>query len=136
MNEQVRAWIDKAEGDFETAGRELGVSARPNYDAVCYHCQQCIEKLLKGALICFGVDPPYVHDIAYLTKLLRAAGIAFKADERDLRLLSQSAVVFRYPGENATAEDAMEVVAICERLRQALLRLIDADNAEGPLCGP
>ena len=94
MNEQVRAWIDKAEGDFETAARELGVSPRPNYDAVCYHCQQCIEKLLKGALICFGVDPPYVHDIAYLTKLLRGAGISLAADERDLRLLSQSAWSF------------------------------------------
>ena len=129
MNEQVRAWVDKAEGDFETAGRELGVSARPNYDAVCYHCQQCIEKLLKGALICFGVDPPYVHDIAYLTKLLRAGGIAFEADERDLRLLSQSAVVFRYPGENATAEDAKEVLAICTRLREVLMKLIDEENA-------
>jgi len=127
MNDAVKAWIAKAEGDFETAARELSVSSRPNYDAVCFHCQQCIEKLLKGALKCLDVDPPHVHDIAYLTKLLSDAGMALNADERDLRLLGQSAVVFRYPGENATAEDAKEVMAICTRLRVALLKLIDEE---------
>ncbi len=75
------------------------------------------------------LDSPHVHDIAYLTKLLRETGVSFGADERDLRLLSQSAVVFRYPGENATAEDANEVMAICMRLRDALLKLIDASKA-------
>ncbi len=125
MNDKVKGWIEKAEGDFETATREFGVSSRPNLDAVCYHCQQCIEKLLKGALIHVGVDPPYVHDVFYLTKLLREAGVELKVEERDLRLLSQSAVVFRYPGENATAEDANEVMAICERLRRDLKKLLE-----------
>ena len=74
MNDEVRAWIAKAEGDFATAERELRVASRPNYDAVCYHCQQCIEKLLKGALKSFGVEPPHVHDLGYLNKLLRGAG--------------------------------------------------------------
>jgi len=129
MNDRVKAWIDKSQGDFEVAERELNVASRPNYDAVCFHCQQCIEKLLKGALYSLDVDPPHVHDIAYLTKLLGEAGIALKADERDLRLLSQSAVVFRYPGENASPEDAKEVMAICTRLREPLLMLIDEKNA-------
>ena len=129
MSGKVSDWIEKAEGDFATALRELHVTSCPNYDAVCFHCQQCIEKLLKGALTRCGVHPPHVHDIAYLVKLLREAGTALPAEDRDLRLLSQSAVVFRYPGENATAEDATEVMAICERLREALLKLIDKGNA-------
>lgn len=124
MSGKVSEWIEKAEGDFTTAARELHVTSRPNYDAVCFHCQQCIEKLLKGALTGRGGEPPRVHDIAYLVKLLRERGTAFVAEERDLRLLSQSAVVFRYPGENATAEDATEVMAICERLRDELLDLL------------
>lgn len=128
MSGKVSEWIEKAEGDFTTASRELHVTSRPNYDAVCFHCQQCIEKLLKGALTRCGVDPPHVHDVAYLVKLLREGGTALAAEERDLRLLSQSAVVFRYPGENATAEDATEVMAICERLRGELLGLLQETN--------
>lgn len=124
MNDRVKVWIEKADGDFEVAERELNAASRPNYDAVCYHCQQCIEKLLKGALIGRDVDPPYVHDIAYLTKLLRESGFTLYAEERELRLLSQSAVVFRYPGENATPDDAKEVMAICTRLRDALKELL------------
>jgi HEPN domain-containing protein len=48
MNEVVEEWIAKAEGDFRTASRELVVVDRPNYDAVCFHAQQCIEKLMKA----------------------------------------------------------------------------------------
>ena len=128
MSAKVSEWIEKAEGDFATALRESQVASRPNYDAVCFHCQQCIEKLLKGALARCDVDPPHVHDIAYLAKLLREAGHALNAEERDLRLLSQSAVIFRYPGESATGEDATEVMAICERLRGELLGLLMSDK--------
>ena len=41
-------WVEKAEGDRATALRELRASHAPNYDAVCFHAQQCIEKYLKA----------------------------------------------------------------------------------------
>ena len=44
MNSQVTEWVLKAEGDFLTAGRELRARKSPNYDAVCFHAQQCAEK--------------------------------------------------------------------------------------------
>jgi hypothetical protein len=65
-----------------------------------------------------------VHDIAYLIKLLRDSGTELPAEEADVRLMSQSAVVFRYPGENASGADATEVMFICERLRGDLLVLL------------
>ncbi len=46
----TREWIDKAEGDFATASREIRVRKSPNYDAVCFHAQQCAEKYLKALL--------------------------------------------------------------------------------------
>ncbi len=36
-------WVAKAEGDFSTAGRELRARKAPNYDAACFHAQQCFE---------------------------------------------------------------------------------------------
>ena len=69
MKPITQEWVDKAEGDFATAQREIEVDNNPNYDAVCFHSQQCIEKYLKACLqennIAFG----RTHD---LTKLLDA----------------------------------------------------------------
>jgi HEPN domain-containing protein len=50
MKKITREWVDKAEGDFATAQRELIVQRDPNYDAVCFHSQQCAEKFLKARL--------------------------------------------------------------------------------------
>lgn len=58
MNATVREWIAKAEGDYNTAQRELGIVDSPNYDAVCFHAAQAVEKLMKALLIHLGVVPP------------------------------------------------------------------------------
>ncbi len=71
MNGTVREWMDKAEGDFATASREFRALTSPNYDAVCFHCQQCIEKLLKGTLIHRRAAAPRIHDLVELSRLLR-----------------------------------------------------------------
>ena len=47
MNATVKEWVDKAEKDFATARRELKVQEDPNFDAVCFHAQQSIEKLKR-----------------------------------------------------------------------------------------
>ena len=44
MKPITEEWVQKAEGDFGTAQRELLVRDRANYDAVCFHSQQCAEK--------------------------------------------------------------------------------------------
>ncbi len=62
MNELVDEWVSKAEADARTAEREVSVIDEPNWDAVCFHAQQCIEKYLKGLLRDKGIDPPRSHD--------------------------------------------------------------------------
>ena len=37
MNPLTLEWVEKAEGDFITAGREYRARKTPNYDAVCFH---------------------------------------------------------------------------------------------------
>lgn len=49
MNDGVREWVEKAEGDFCTALREYRARKNRNHDAVCFHAQQCVEKYLKKA---------------------------------------------------------------------------------------
>lgn len=120
MNEVVQEWVEKANGDFHTARRELAVTDQPNFDAVCFHAQQCIEKLMKAALIKKGCQPPKTHDLIQLSDLLAVQDNSWQADIQDLRFLNQAAVGFRYPGDSAGYEEAEEAVGICERLRTVL----------------
>lgn len=120
MNEVVREWVEKANADFHTARRELSVTDQPNFDAVCFHAQQCIEKLLKAALIQHGSQPPKTHDLIQLSDLLATQDSSWQPDIQDLRFLNQAAVGFRYPGDSAGYEEAEEAVGICDRLRSTL----------------
>jgi len=125
MNELLKEWIDKAEGDFATAQRELAAEDTPNYDAACFHAQQCVEKLLKAALIQHGVTAPRTHDLFQLYLMLQPESPKWQPKVADLRYLTRAAVSFRYPGESAEYEEAEEALAICRKLRETLLRLLE-----------
>ena len=127
MNDVVREWIDKSDGDYLTATREVQADP-PNFDATCFHAQQCIEKLLKAALIAVGQVPPRTHDLTVLSGLLHASQAAWHWPVEELRLLSRSAVVFRYPGEVAGREEAEAALEVSKAMRKALLSLFDASS--------
>jgi HEPN domain-containing protein len=123
MNATVKEWVDKAGKDFATARRELQVQEDPNFDAVCFHAQQSIEKLMKGLLIHLGVTPTKTHDLAFLSQLLASISPVWSWPHEDLRFLTRAAVAFRYPGEAAEQEEAVEAFDIASRLRDKLLSL-------------
>lgn len=62
MKPATSEWETKAEGDFITAGRELRARKSPNYDAVCFHAQQCAEKYLKTVLQENERNIPKIHN--------------------------------------------------------------------------
>ena len=124
MNGTVEEWVAKAEGDYYTAEREVRADQHPNYDAVCFHCQQCVEKLLKAVLIQHGTKPPRAHDLIVLSDLVRTTVPSWTAIDTELRFLTQGAIMFRYPAESAIREQAQRAFAFCTRLRAALLDLI------------
>jgi len=125
MNEVVREWIAKAEGDFATASREFAVRDDPNYDAVCFHLQQCAEKYLKALMIDKGVTPPKIHDLVELGRRLAPVCPEWQWPVEQLRLLSRSAVLSRYPGESAEFEEAQAAFEICTGVRRRLRQLLD-----------
>lgn len=125
MNALIKEWIDKAEGDFATARRELHTTKESNYDAACFHSQQCVEKLMKGLLILRGQEFPKTHNLNELHRLLAPACTAWHADEIELQTLSRLSVLCRYPGEWATKQQAQEAVRICSQLRLQALTLLN-----------
>lgn len=124
MNQVIQEWVTKAEGDFSTAEREFAVISNPNYDAVCFHSQQCIEKLIKALMIKFKATPPKVHDLAELARLIAPLCPSWQPRVEDLNYLTRAAVDFRYPGEAADKEEAGGAVKIARTLRVELLKLL------------
>ncbi len=125
MNGTVKEWIQKAEGAYTTAAREIRASESPNYDAACFHAEQCVEKLMKALLIHLGVTPPRTHDLAVLDSLLAPACPEWSWPVEELRLLTRAAIDFRYPGESADAEEAAKAFEIATRMRSKLRELSD-----------
>ena len=118
MNPITLEWVTKAEGDFATARRELGVKDSPNYDAVCFHTQQCAEKYLKARLQESGIPFGKTHFLTLLLDLALPIEPAWDALRADLQALSVFAVAYRYPGESADEKDARDAFDHCKNVRQ------------------
>lgn len=118
MNALVAEWIAKAEGDFTTASRELRARRAPNYDAACYHSQQCAEKYLKAFLVANTTTPPRIHNLIELLRLCLVQDGTFEMIRPDLESLNGYGVIFRYPGTTAIKEDAASAIKSALRVRE------------------
>lgn len=110
-------WVAKAEGDFASAQRELKARKSPNFDAACFHAQQCAEKYLKARLQEAGIPFGRSHHLAVLLDLALPLEPMWEACRMDLTVLTAYAVEFRYPGEAATRPLAKEAVGRCAAFR-------------------
>jgi len=110
-------WVDKAEGDFVTARRELRARKAPNYDAACFHAQQCAEKYLKARLQEEGIAFSRTHDLASLLDLLLTLEPSWAVMRSDLDRLTSYAVEFRYPGTSADKAMARSALAVRRDVR-------------------
>jgi HEPN domain-containing protein len=128
MKGTAKEWADKAEANFSTADGEPKAPESPNFDAVCFHAQQCVEKLMKAPLIHLGVVPPRTHDLTELDRLLAPVCPQWSWAVQELRFLTRAAVDFRYPGESADRQEATESFDIATRLRAKLRSLLGLSN--------
>ncbi len=122
MSEVYLEWIKKAEGDYNTALREYRAKKNPNYDASCFHAQQCIEKYLKSYLQKNNIYFPKTHDLNTLLDLILPLNPMWEAFRNKLKLLTVYAVEVRYPGENTEKEEARECIEIMKKLRNEIRR--------------
>lgn len=120
MNDLVTEWIQKAEGDFNSALREYRARKLPNYDAAVFHAQQCIEKYIKAILQKNNVPFHKIHDLLALMQLCGSLVNELELYKELLAYLNQFAIVFRYPGESATREQAKQALNAMNILRPIL----------------
>jgi len=128
MNNLVSEWVKKAEGDFQTAEREIRVRKAPNYDAVCFHAQQCAEKYLKAFLTDRHVPFLPIHDLEVLLEAIRPVGPDFELIRDLLLLLNDYAVDIRYPGDEATRDEARAAVRAMRTVRAFVRQRLESGH--------
>ena len=96
--EAVRQWLAKADSDWSSVEILIASDNCPN-EAVCFHCQQYVEKLLKALLTLKGIEAPKTHDLRRLIQLASPfeSKLAELADDSDA--LTVHGVQSRYPGD-------------------------------------
>ena len=97
-SDNYKKWILFAESDLAIA--KAGKHSKEIlYETLCFHCQQVSEKSIKAVLVFYSIDFPKTHDIEFLLKFLKKKQIAIPKLVEESKVLSQYAVMSRYPGE-------------------------------------
>ena len=94
----VKEWLDFAYRDISSAKYLLNMRPTP-MEIICYHCEQAVEKLLKGYLIYQNVEPPRTHVLKLLCKMCEDADETFKEISEQCGNLTIYGVQSRYPYE-------------------------------------
>ncbi len=97
--------------------REYPVEDHPNYDAICFHAQQCAEKYLKARLFDADISFRKTHDLLNLFDDISKIETSWTDLEETLSELTIFAVAYRYPGFSATKEQSAKSVKNCRLIR-------------------
>ncbi len=120
MTRSAKEWIDKAEGDWNSALLLYRARKHPNYDNACFHAHQCAEKYLKARLEEAGIDFEKTHNLIDLLKLSLAIEPSWKTLRPALKVLNGYAVDARYPGFSADKDEAKAALAHCRTVRKTV----------------
>ncbi len=134
MKAITREWVSKAEGDYATLLRENRARKAPNYDAACFHAQQCAEKYLKARLQEAGIAFGKTHNLLALLDACLPVEPLWQCLRFSLLVLNAFAVEFRYPGESADqsmARDALKATRQVRNMVRASLGLQNDDQQHG-----
>jgi len=125
MKRITAEWLEKAEGDFKVAQREM-CTPDPVYNVVCFLCQQCAEKYLKACLEEHDIPFEKTHDLVMLLDLGTGKIRELEAMKPGLAYLSPLAITSRYPGiqtDRRTAEKAYDIAQQIRAVIRVKLRL-------------
>lgn len=117
MKRLTREWIDKAEDDFNVATSLMRSRKARVPDAICFHCQQCVEKWLKARLCEDGTAFAKTHDLVALIALLLAKYPLWSSLTTAAVNLNTYAVSTRYPGDTASLAEARQAMKDCKAIR-------------------
>lgn len=127
MKQTTSEWIKKAEKDYLVIKNEIS-SKNPVYDAICFHAQQCIEKYLKALINEQGITIPKIHDLNVLFNICKPFASELEEYKEEISDLSTFAIAFRYPGENASKNEANFSINAMKKIRKLIRKILKKIN--------
>ena len=121
----VRNWLKKARRDLLSAKR-LARGNDPYLDTAIYHCQQCVEKSLKGWLVYQDQSFEKTHDIRLLVTLASEIEPKFTEWFDVAEQVAPYATAYRYPGEilEPTQEEFQQALKSASKFYDFICRLL------------
>lgn len=110
-------WITHAQKDLN--GAKILLEHGADNSLVCFHCQQAIEKYLKGFLLKHDNILNEGHGLVKLGKLCEKQDSSFKTIMKDLALVNEYYIETRYPADEplvVSDEDTQECMVITEKV--------------------
>jgi len=120
----VEDWIKRANEDLLVINR-LTEGSTIATSAICFHCQQLVEKMLKAYLITNGKEIKKTHNIEFL--LSECADFDIEFSEIDPRNLSDFGVEVRYPDDtyNPDENEAIEYKQLAIEVKEFITNKIE-----------
>ena len=114
MNEYdiVKEWLEIAYEDYDIA-RYLYDNKFPKpLEIICYHCQQSVEKSLKGYICANDIDVSQTHDLSLLCRQCSSIDESFSVFDKNCGALKVYVTRTRYPNrieiDDYSAEKALQ----------------------------
>ena len=95
---RYKDWFEKAAHDLR--GAEILMEHDGGNDLVAFHCQQAMEKMLKGWLLKTTGELLDGHSLVFLCRKATAAGAPLKGNLRDCAYVNQFYIETRYPSDS------------------------------------
>jgi len=125
MKKLVHEWVEKAEEDYRTVQQLARTSLSDFATTICFHAQQCAEKYLKALFIDLEIDPPWIHTLETLLELILSKVPDLDDQRLLLARLTPYAAEYRYPGKNASGDEAKDCVKSIYEFRKIMRNLLD-----------
>ncbi|MBI3989808.1 MAG: HEPN domain-containing protein [candidate division NC10 bacterium] len=116
MKPETAEWVDKAEGDWKVAQREIQ-TADPVWNVVCFLAEQCAEKYLKAFLEVHNIVYGKTHDLVMLLNLSGGLLPELDSQRQPLAHLSTFGIAARYPGMSADRQAAENAMSTAKEVR-------------------
>jgi HEPN domain-containing protein len=121
--ELVKEWIVKTEKDY-WAAEYLYDRSKKLSTIICFHAQQSAEKYLKVLLTQCNVEPPRIHSLETLLDMVVSEIPELEKYRESLIDLTPFSVEYRYPGADASAEDAQNCIEMIRQLRKGFRKIL------------
>lgn len=114
-------------GDKDLKSSKILFDHDADYGIICFHCQQAIEKYLKGYLISQTGILQSGHNLFKLCKKAMSFEKSFEGFLKDMTFVNLFYIETRYPADEAlivSKEEVEECLQICDRVIKFILELL------------